>query len=634
VIGWTPRPKMSSANQPIPSPIVEGDNEFERLLGHLCRTRGVDFTAYKRPSLLRRLRRRMTAVAIPDVGRYIEYLEANPDEFHHLFNTILINVTAFFRDGAPWDALRTTLIPELLEARGPDGPIRIWSAGCASGEETYSVAMLFAEALGPEAFGRRVRIYATDVDDEALGDARAAVYSRARVEHVPADLVHRYFDERGDRFALRPGLRRAVIFGRHDLVRDPPISRISLLVCRNTLMYFTTEIQSRILSRFHFALTDDGLLLLGKAETLLTRSELFAPLDLRRRLFRKINHLDPRDRLAALVPPRREEVKAAMSKPTDMYSVAFEAAPIAHIVVDAGGVLAMYNDRARGLFGLVPADVGRPFHELELSYRPVELRSMIQDAQAHRRLVVVKDVRLDGRNSEPRTLDVQVTPLFDHQGRGLGASVTFADASRIQELQQELSRSKQDLESTYEELQSTNEELETTNEELQSTVEELETTNEELQSTNEELETMNEELQSTNEELQSINRELRDRSEALNDVNDFLESIMRGLRGAVIVVNHELHVIAWNHRSEEMWGLRAAEVRNKNVFGLDIGLPVEQFRRELRACLSGEREVANLTVNATNRRGKPTECIVTCTPLLGKGQIQGVIVMVDEVAPA
>jgi two-component system CheB/CheR fusion protein len=625
---------MSSANQPIPSPIVEGDNEFERLLVHLCRSRGVDFTAYKRPSLLRRLRRRMTAVAIPDIGRYIEYLDANPGEFHHLFNTILINVTAFFRDGAPWDALRTTLIPELLEARGPDGPIRIWSAGCASGEETYSVAMLFAEALGAEAFGRRVRIYATDVDDEALGDARAAVYSRARVEHVPADLVGRYFDERGDRFALRPGLRRAVIFGRHDLVRDPPISRISLLVCRNTLMYFNTDIQSRILSRFHFALTDDGLLLLGKAETLLTRSELFAPLDLRRRLFRKINHQDPRAGLAALVPPRREEIKAAMSKPTEMYSVAFEAAPIAHIVVDAGGTLAMYNDRARSLFGLVPADVGRPFHELELSYRPVELRSMIQDAQAHRRLVVVKDVRLEGRDSEARTLDVQVTPLFDSQGRGLGASVTFADASRVQELQQQLSRSKQDLESTYEELQSTNEELETTNEELQSTVEELETTNEELQSTNEELETMNEELQSTNEELQSINRELRDRSEALNDVNDFLESIMRGLRGAVIVVNQELHVIAWNHRSEEMWGLRAAEVRNKNVFGLDIGLPVEQFRRELRACLSGEREVANLTVQATNRRGKPAECIVTCTPLFGKGQIQGVIVMVDEVPPA
>ena len=203
----------------------------------------------------------------------------------------------------------------------------------------------------------------------------------------------------------------------------------------------------------------------------------------------------------------------------------------------------------------------------------------------------------------------------------------------MQELQQQLLRSKQDLETTYEELQSTNEELETTNEELQSTVEELETTNEELQSTNEELETMNEELQSTNEEMQTINQELRERSEALNDVNQFLESIMRGLRGAVIVVDHELHVIAWNHRSEDMWGLRAAEVRNKNVFGLDIGLPIEQFRREIRSCLAGETDVATLTLNATNRRGKPVLCSVTCTPLLGKSHIQGVIVMVDEASP-
>jgi two-component system CheB/CheR fusion protein len=246
--------------------------------------------------------------------------------------------------------------------------------------------------------------------------------------------------------------------------------------------------------------------------------------------------------------------------------------------------------------------------------------------------VVVKDVSFDDRERGARRLDVQVTPLFDAQGRVLGTSVTFADASRLHELQQQLSRSRQDLETTYEELQSTNEELETTNEELQSTVEELETTNEELQSTNEELETMNEELQSTNEELQSINHELRDRSEALNDLNRFLEAVMRGMRGAAIVINQDLHVLAWNERSEEMWGLRAAEVRNKNVFGLDIGLPVEQFRREILECLSGVNELATLTVTATNRRGKSVECRVTCTPLPGAHKIHGVIVMIDEVA--
>jgi two-component system CheB/CheR fusion protein len=308
-------------------------------------------------------------------------------------------VTAFFRDGAPWDALRTTVIPELLEARGPDGPIRIWSAGCASGEETYSVAMLFAEALGAEAFGAACGSTRPTSTTRALGDARAAVYSRARVEQVPADLVSRYFDERGDRFALRPGPSpRGHLRAARPRAGSADFPHLPARLPQHADV-FHTDIQSRICRAFHFALTDDGLLLLGKAETLLTRSELFAPLDLRRRLFRKINHQDPRAGLAALVPPRREDTKAAMSKPTDMYSVAFEAAPIAHIVIDAGGTLAMYNDRARGLFGLVPADVGRPFHELELSYRPVELRSMIQDAQAHRRLVVVKDVRLEGRTA-------------------------------------------------------------------------------------------------------------------------------------------------------------------------------------------------------------------------------------------
>jgi two-component system CheB/CheR fusion protein len=623
---------MSSEKQPLRSPIIEGDSAFERLLEHLSRTRGFDFTAYKRPSLVRRLERRMAIVSVPDFGSYIDYLEANPDEFRQLFNTILINVTAFFRDGAPWDALQTELIPELLGARGPDGDIRIWSAGCASGEETYTIAILFAEALGREAFGQRVRIYATDVDEDALREARTAVYSQARIDDVPAELVPKYFHQRSEGFVLDPELRRAVIFGRHDLVRDPPISRISLLVCRNTMMYFNMETQSQVLSRFHYALTDDGLLLLGKAEVLLTRSELFAPVDLRRRFFKKINREDPRDRTSALVLARREGTRPPMPKQPEMYSVAFEAAPIAQIIIEAGGTLAVYNDRARDLFRLAPTDVGRPFHELEVSYRPVELRSLIQDAQEHRRPVVVKDVRLEGRDREPRSLEVQVIPLFDPSGRGLGATVTFADASRVLELQQQLFRSKEDLETTYEELQSTNEELETTNEELQSTVEELETTNEELQSTNEELETMNEELQSTNEEIQAINLELRERSEALNDVNHFLESIMRGLRGGVIVVDKELHVLAWNHRSEDMWGLRADEVRRRNVFGLDIGLPIEQFRREIRACLSGETDLANLKVHATNRRGKPVLCNVTCTPLIGKSHIQGVIVMIDEAA--
>jgi two-component system, chemotaxis family, CheB/CheR fusion protein len=622
---------MSSEHQPLEPEAVAGNAEgFEPLLDYLGRTRGFDFTAYKRPTLMRRIRRRIEAVGAGDFGNYIGYLDQHPDEFQELFNSVLINVTAFFRDGAPWHYLRTEWLPHFLGTVDPEARIRVWSAGCASGEEPYTVAMLLAEALGREAFARRVKIYATDMDDDALREARAAVYPSKRVDGVPADLVAKYFAARGEGFAFDAELRRSVIFGRHDLIQDAPISRISLLLCRNTLMYFNTQIQSRILSRFHFALTADGVLVLGKAEMLMSRSELFTPVDLRRRVFKRFEREHPRDARTIAALARRVETKANMPKQPELYNVAFDTAPMAQIVVDASGTLALFNDRARSLFGLAASDLGRPFQDLELSYRPLELRSLIHEAQDQRRAVIVKDVGRDAREREPRALDVQVTPLFDAQGRLLGSSVSFTDVSRVQELQQQLSRSKEDLDSTYEELQSTNEELETTNEELQSTVEELETTNEELQSTNEELETMNEELQSTNEELQSINHELRDRGDALSDVNHFLESVMRGIRGAVIVVNQELHVIAWNHRSEELWGLRASEVRNKNVFGLDIGLPIERLRREILSCLSGEQELTSSSLEATNRRGKPLQCTVTCTPLTGKHQIQGVIVLVDE----
>jgi two-component system CheB/CheR fusion protein len=625
---------MSSENdsvEPLAAPSID-DPAFDELLDHLRRTRGFDFTAYKRPSLIRRVLKRMEMVSVRTFADYVDYLKLRPDEFVQLFNTILINVTSFFRDREPWDFLRGAL-PAILEQRGGDGPIRVWSAGCASGEEAYSAAMLLAELLGPAAFAERVKIYATDMDEGALTEARRAVYSQRQVDTVPPDLRAKYFTPHGDHFLFDPDLRRSVIFGRHDLIRDAPISRMTLLICRNTLMYFTSDSQARILSRFHFALADDGLLLLGKAEMLLTRSEYFAPVDLRCRLFRKLKHDGWPDRFKALAPPRHDP-RSVMPNQPDIYSIAFDAAPISQFVVEVGGALVMYNDRARTLFGLVPADIGRPFHELELSYRPVELRSLIQTAQEQRRPVVVKDVRIEAKGAEPRSLDVQVTPLFDAQGRVLGVSVSLSDSSRVLELQQQLARSKQDLDTTYEELQSTNEELETTNEELQSTVEELETTNEELQSTNEELETTNEELQSTNEELQSINEELRERSDALNHVNHFLESVMHGMRGAVMVVNQDLHVIAWNHRSEDLWGLRADEVRNKNVFSLDIGLPIEQLRNAIRACLNGEAAPHEMALTATNRRGRPVQCKVTCTPLMGASQVQGVIVMVDELPDA
>jgi two-component system CheB/CheR fusion protein len=229
-------------------------------------------------------------------------------------------------------------------------------------------------------------------------------------------------------------------------------------------------------------------------------------------------------------------------------------------------------------------------------------------------------------------LDVQITPLIDPSDNILGVSVSFTDVTRYKRLQEELEHSNQELEMAYEELQSTNEELETTNEELQSSNEELETTNEELQSTNEELETMNEELQSTNEELQTVNEELQRRSEELNQSNAFLESILRSLKGGVVVVDRDLRVQIWNHKAEDLWGVRPEEASGQNFLNLDIGLPVEMLCQPIRDCLFGLSEGAiDLMLTSVNRRGRSMKCYVTCTPLVtSAGAIQGVILLMEE----
>ena len=275
-------------------------DSFEQLLEHLRQTRGFDVTAYKRTSLMRRVLKRMHTVDVPTFDAYLDYLELHPDECASLFNTILINVTSFFRDPDVWAYLDTVILPELLDRRPESEPLRVWSAGCASGEEAYSVAMLLAERLGTEGLCERAKIYATDVVEEALTDARRAVFSVKDTAALPPGFADTYFsiDENGA--TLTRELRRAVMFGRIDLLKDAPISRIDLLLCRNTLMYFTPDAQKRVLSRFSCSMDAQGFLVLGRPEMLFRQTALFVPADLPRRVFRVVGKASYRDRV---VPP-------------------------------------------------------------------------------------------------------------------------------------------------------------------------------------------------------------------------------------------------------------------------------------------------------------------------------------------
>jgi two-component system, chemotaxis family, CheB/CheR fusion protein len=609
--------------------MISDEERVEALLDYVKGTRGFDFTAYKRSSLMRRIQKRLQAVAIDSYEAYQTYLEAHPEEFGLLFNTILINVTSFFRDPEAWTFLSSHIVPRVISSGRSDAAIRVWSSGCASGEEAYTLAIILAEQLGVEQFRRRVKIYASDVDEDALMQARHATYTATQVQDVPAELLSKYFERVDDRYLFHKDVRRSIIFGRHDLVQDAPISRVNLLVCRNTLMYFTRDAQAKVLNRFHFALRNGGFLFMGRAELLLTHGELFTPVELKWRVFTKTAAQNVRDVLPQL---EREEDGSKMPIDDHLKVLSLETDPVARVVVRSDGILSFANNRARALFCLAPHDVGKRLQDLEMSYRPIELRSLIQDATTQHRTVSRRDVGWPTESGEQRFLDLEVIPLVDAVGETVGVQISFNDVSRYRRLQEEVERSKNELETAYEELQSSNEELETTNEELQSTNEELETTNEELHSTNEELETMNEELQATNEELETTNTELRMRSDELNTANAFLASILAGLEMAVIVIDPKLQVLAWNHSAEDLWGLRASEVQGRHLMNLDMGLPVEQLRQPVRAVLAGETERAELTIDCRNRRGKMIRCPIRCTALTaGSGERLGAILLMEEV---
>src|SRR3954470_6906629 len=360
---------------------VATDAAFEALLEFLKQSRGFDFTGYKRSSLERRFRRRLDSLRCESYGDYLDYLEVHPEEYEQLFDTLLINVTEFFRDPSAWDHLRDEILPPLLAAKPDDEAVRVWSAGCASGEEAYTIAMVLAELLGEEAYRERVKIYATDVDEDALATARQATYTTKQLEAVPQELRERYFERADQRMAFRKDLRRTVIFGRNNLIADAPISRLDLLICRNTLMYFTAETQGRILRHFHFALRDEGMLMLGKSEMMISHRDVFEAVDINRRIFRK---LDRPPSLQARVNGMTNGAAEAIELPSSAderasRDSALEVGPHPQIIVSRAGQLTFANLPARALFGIGLDDLGRPFSDLDVSYQPIELRTSVDE---------------------------------------------------------------------------------------------------------------------------------------------------------------------------------------------------------------------------------------------------------------
>ncbi len=580
------------------------DQALEELLIFIRDSRGFDFTGYKRSSLARRIRKRMHEVGIIGYLDYRDRLESNAEEFRYLFNIILINVTSFFRDIEAWQHLQREVVPELLTALDASSEIRIWSAGCSSGEEAYSLAIVFAEALGIDECVQRVKIYGTDVDEEALRDARSGLYSARALEPLSEKLRNRYFEPNSDKFLFRSDLRRRVIFGRHDITRDAPISRLDLLICRNALMYFNVEAQSQILDRFHFALREGGYLFLGNAEMLLSDGSRFEVANMRQRMFRRrirdsvTNHPVNLPRLDVQLG---QEIQGVVKK-RQLSEFALEAAAFAMLGIDAEGKLTVINNQMRAAFGLNQHDVGRPLSDLEISYRPTDLRSLIDQALSEHRTIRAGSVERRVGPNDTQFFDVNVQPLWASDSSPAGVVVNFIDTTVATRLALEVKVKREELETAYEELQSTNEELETTNEELQS----------------------------GNEELETMNEEMRIRTGELDETRTYLEGVLSSIGAGIVVLDGDLSVRSWNRGAEELWGLRAEEVFQQPFFALDFGLPTDGLPDILQTSLNSGRRAGPVEIPAINRIGRSIVCAVTCSPLTGTRD--GMVLLMEDVS--
>lgn len=407
------------------------DRELDTLLEYLKQNQGCDLTVYKQSTLQRRLGVRMCQIGVGSYSSYLDYLNQHREEIACLLDAIFINFTGFFRDPDAWKYLADEVIPKIISKKKAPEPIRIWSASCASGEEAYTLALLFVEALGMEQYLQRVQIYATDVDEAALRQARQHRYTNSEVAGVPVALLNKYFESTPQGYIFNPALRRRVIFARHNLLEDAPISKLDLLVCRNTLMYFNHEAQVRILIRFHFALKNFGFIFLGKAETLVSRPFLFTPINIKHRIFSKGANLGANDVLM-LSNKNPQANQDAVLDCKNLWQSVFETHPIAQLIVAQDGILIGANESARALLNVSANDLGHPLQKSQFIAQFVELYSKFEQSLDNRCRVKVKNAQWSTAKSI-YNLDIDIVPISDFERNFLGVSITFSNVTPLKQ---------------------------------------------------------------------------------------------------------------------------------------------------------------------------------------------------------
>ncbi|MHA7627749.1 CheR family methyltransferase [Corallococcus sp. M7] len=622
------------------------DSELEAILEKVRQVRNFDFRNYKRATLQRRIERRMQATRCRSRAAYLSLLERDPTEVSTLVSSMLIKLTTFFRDREVWQALEQS-VGELVRQR-PDTELRIWSAGCATGEEAYSLAIIASEAMGPGYPGAELKVFGTDVDEDAIATARRGIYSPEQLENVSPERLARFFVRTGNSFTVRKEIRRAVVFGVNNLVSDAPVSRIDIILCRNVFIYLDSELQKRVLARFQFALRRNGLMVLGRSELIPFAARLFRPIDLARRIYRKDGQPEVTSTTQDRLPPEPTTLPRLL-EPTFDTERSFlrnllDSHPCPHIATDNDGTVTlwsraaarMWNRNEGEMLGKKLATLGLPGLSGDLL---IEQSQRVRSGNSERE---VADGVMEVSNGDPLALRIQVVPLREAGGgRHQGLLYTVHDITHLRGVEQNLRAAQEELQamqlrmqSSTEELRASNEELETTNEELQSANEELQTTNEELQSTNEELETTNEELQSANSELDATNRELAHRTLEMDALTFCQRTIIRTLSAAVLVLDGDGRITTWNLAAERLLGLTERETVGQLLWSLHVPALKRALLLKLRRHLQEKRSLRMESIPYQLPHGGKGSATLVSTPLITDTHVLGSIILFEDTTRA
>ena len=597
--------------------LAASDEEaLKRILTYLRSRTGHDFLRYKRSTIYRRLARRMQVHKVDTLGEYFDFIKRKPEEVQSLFHDLLISVTTFFRDPATFDALAREVIPRLYDSDDMPGPLRVWVAGCASGEEAYSIAMLFADEASRRDTGSEVQIFASDLDATALAIAREGRYPLAVEADIGEERLRKYFTKEVDHYRIRREIRDMVLFATHSLLKDPPFSKLHLVSCRNLLIYLERELQQQVISTFNYALKPGGYLFLGASETAEHPSGLFSIIDRDARIYQSvIRAAGDKDYAHLFIPPRvgdlhvfSPSIRGGDRAPAAVHHRALEISAPPSVLVDVTNHIVNMSEEAGRFMQPSGGPIRNDITELVRPELRFDLRAALHRAFERNQASLSLPIPVQFNGASKRMF-LQVRPVAIEKDGSRQAVVFFIegdtiepgegikDASERDKASDSTIRNlKEELELTRSRLRASREEFEAANEELRAANEELQSINEEHRSTAEELETSKEELQSINEELQTVNAELKIKLDSVSSSNNDLQNLMTSTDVGTLFLDSQLRIKRFTPKIAELFNIQAAD-EGRFITDFTHRLDYPDFTRDaqtvLKNLISVEREISS-----------------------------------------